>query len=356
VDETGTWRRCKTDGHTWNPSDGTAAKAHADLHRDGFGIEDIPAPPQTALERAGARALGDIDRSAAPPLLVGRISPNGHTILYGPGDAGKGLLSCWWIVQHVLGGGRVLILDFEDHPEEWARRIWGLGGAEMFEDTPIRHISPLRAGKLDWDVLVAAAGEHEATLVVVDSIAYAIPGKDPSDPDAATTYSRLIQPFGVPVLSLAHMNRMGDARYPFGSVFWHAGARITWSLVPDGEHGSKLHNRKHNNYPWQGAYMVTSDWLDDVPRNVRERTYSASLAERIAEVLKTGPASLDDVVAALNDDDSGEVVKRNSVLQALRRGLMATPRLWTTNDERWSLLSMATIGDDRTRDRHIVTA
>jgi hypothetical protein len=291
-----------------------------------------------ALERTGARSLGDIDRSPALPLIVGRISPNGHTILYGPGDAGKGLLACWWIVQHVLGGGRVLILDFEDHPEEWARRIWGIGGAEMFEDTPIRHVSPLRAGTLDWGLLRAAAREHGATLIVVDSLAYAIPGKDPSDPESATAYSRLIQPFGIPVLSLAHMNRMGDARYPFGSVFWHAGARITWSLQPDGDAGSKLHNRKHNNYQWQGAYMMTSDWLDGIPHNVNERSYAATLAERIVEALKAGPASLDDVVAALKGEDGSEPVKRNSVLQALRRGLAASPRHWTTRDERWTLL------------------
>jgi hypothetical protein len=134
------------------------------------------------------------------------------------------------------------------------------------------------------------------------------------------------------------MNRMGDARYPFGSVFWHAGARITWSLVPDGERGSKLHSRKHNNYEWRGAYMVTSDWLDGIPRNVSERSYAVTVAERIAEALKAGPATLDEVVAALNGEEDGEPVKRNSIIQALRRGLTARPQLWTVKDDRWSLL------------------
>jgi hypothetical protein len=292
----------------------------------------------SALDRAGARALGDIDRSPAPPLVVGRISPQGHTMLFGPGDAGKGLLACAWAKQHVVDGGRVLILDFEDHPEEWARRLWGLGGVDMFEGTPIRHVSPLRVGKPDWDLLTAAAAEHQASLVIVDSVAYAVPGADPSEPQAATTYSALIQQFGLPVLSLAHMNRMGDERYPFGSVFWHAGARITWSLVPDGENGSKLHNRKHNNYEWQGAFAVTSEWLDGIPRNVNERPYNITVAERIADVLRAGPASLDDIEAALASDEGGEPVKRPTIRRVLTRGLTTIPRTWTVEDEKWQLI------------------
>jgi hypothetical protein len=299
------------------------------------GWEPVTNDARTALERIGARPLGDIDRSPAPPLIVGRISPDGHTMLFGPGDAGKGLTACSWVMQHVKDGGRVLILDFEDHPEEWARRLFGLGGTEMFEGTPIRHVSPLRNGAPKWRLLVEAAREHGATLIVVDSVAYAIPGTDPSDPQAATAYSAAIQPFGVPVLSLAHMNRMGDARYPFGSVFWHAGARITWSLVPDGEHGSKLQNRKHNNYEWRGAYMVTSDWLDNIPRNVHERSYSITVSERIADVLKAGPASLDDIEASLSSDEGGEPIKRATI----RRGLTTTPKPWTVANDVWSVAS-----------------
>lgn len=295
-------------------------------------------PPMSALERAGARPLGAIDRSAAPPLLVDRISPDGHTILFGPGNAGKGLVACAWIKRHVSDGGRVLILDFEDHPEEWARRLWGLGGVDMFENEPIRHVSPLRAGKLDWPLLHQAAAEHGATLVVIDSLAYAIPGLDPSEPAAATVYGQAIQPFGVPVLSLAHMNRAGDDRYPFGSVFWHAGARVTWSLVPDGDSGAKLTSRKHNNYEWLGAYRVTSDWLDGIPRDVHERPYNVTVAERIADVLKDGPATVDELVAALASDEGGEPVKRDTLQKALRRGLTTMPRPWGVKDEKWALI------------------
>ena len=290
--------------------------------------------PNPVFEMAGARSLGDINRDAPQPLLGGRLSPDGHTILFGPGNAGKGVLASSWVTNHVQDGGRVLILDFEDHPEEWARRIWGLGGQPMMSG-PIRHVSPLTHGAPDWDLLHAVGREHRSTLVVIDSVAYAVPGKDPSLAETATAYSAVIQPFGSPVLSLAHMNRVGDMRYPFGSVFWHAGARVTWSLVPGANGESKLRNAKANNYEWQGEYVVTSEWLDDIPRAVYETRYMASVAERIEAVLATGPASLDDIVAGLAAD--GDEVKRNSVRQALRRGLLQTPKPWTVESEVWHL-------------------
>ena len=285
----------------------------------------------TLFEQTGARPLSLVDRSAPAPLMVGRISPNGHTILFGPGDAGKGLLASLWITEHVRAGGKVLILDFEDHPEEWGRRIWGLGGQDALDGVTI--VAPLSSatkdGAVDWPSLYRLREVIGSTVVTIDSVAYAIPGLDPSEAKAATTYSARIQPFGVPVLSLAHMNRMGDARYPFGSTFWHAGARMTWSLVPDGENGAKLQNRKHNNYEWQGAYAVTSDWFDDIPRNVHQTSYAVSIRGRIEDVLKLGPASLDEVVSALNADEGGEPVKRDTVKRTLNRELS---RQWTIKD------------------------
>ena len=50
---------------------------------------------------------------------------------------------------------------------------------EMFAGTPIRHVNPLCNGAPKWPLLVEASREHEATLIVVDSVAHAIPGTDP---------------------------------------------------------------------------------------------------------------------------------------------------------------------------------
>jgi len=44
------------------------------------------------------------------------------------GGVGKGTLTAWWIVNLIAGGHRVLLVDYEGHPEEWARRIYGSVG------------------------------------------------------------------------------------------------------------------------------------------------------------------------------------------------------------------------------------
>jgi hypothetical protein len=324
----------------WPAHENLTLIPNADFPAGTISATAAPAPVEGALTRVHAKPLGLINRDPAAPLLVNRLSPDGHTIIFGPGDSGKGLLASKWIVQHVQEHGRVLILDFEDHEEEWARRIFGLGGAAMLgtdADAPIFHVPPLRYGQTRWEDLYAAAQEHRSTLIAVDSVAYAIPGTDPSEAKAATAYSALIQPFGLPVLSLAHMNRQGDERYPFGSVFWHAGARITWGLKPeaDGE-TSRLTNRKHNNYPWQGAYIMSSEWYDGLPREVNERAYAMTVADRIAGVLNSVGMSVDDIVEALAEDEMGDPVKSETVSRTLRRGLKNSSRQpWTVVDGLW---------------------
>jgi hypothetical protein len=85
-------------------------------------------------------------------------------------------------------------------------------------------------------------------FVVVDSIVFAIAG-DASGSSVANEYLQAVRTFGVGSLHLAHTTkaRVTNSRrgkdaseipageqYPFGSVFWHNGARSTWNFVPVG--------------------------------------------------------------------------------------------------------------------------
>jgi hypothetical protein len=276
------------------------------------------------------------------PTLLGRLDPEEATILYGPGGIGKGTLAVSWAVQLAHDGTRVAILDYEDHPGEWARRVHALGGADAARS--ILHVSPNRAfppGPRGYAGLAGHVDAIRAELdaagvgyVVIDSAVMAAPG-DPGAPDAVQAFFAAMQRLGRPSLTLAHVNRASDYRYPFGSVFWHNLARITWSLTLDGQ-TTKLHNRKANNYPWLGAYTVEATWRDGRLGEVAERSYDATLAERIEDALRGGPATLDEIEAALAGDD-GEPLKRNSIVQALRRGLATIPRRWSKSGDHWSL-------------------
>src|SRR5438093_13773395 len=51
--------------------------------------------------REKVKRLDTIDRTPAPPLLLGYLDPLESTMLFGPGDIGKGTLACQWSVQPV---------------------------------------------------------------------------------------------------------------------------------------------------------------------------------------------------------------------------------------------------------------
>ncbi len=301
----------------------------------------------------GVRRLVDINPKPREPLALDMLDMEGHTILYGDGGSGKGV-----IAADLAGrlGKRVLILDYEDHPGEWARRVRALGG----DMDLIHHVSPLTvswhgqrgpiwAQKEDiWEL----CGTFDIEYLVIDSIVPACGAGDSLKPEAPAQYMDALQFIGRPALSLAtHEGERGPL--PVGSVFWHHLARTTWSVTKLGGEGHRilLRHRKHNNHESMGKSLLTVDWLDNLPRNVHREGYTESLSRQIADLLacpeatpKDGPhgltaARLADLLNEDLDDDEPRV-KVDSVRHALRRGLNATRKAFTVSgtgkDARWS--------------------
>lgn len=293
---------------------------------DDFAAAEYGADPMAAL---GARVLADIEAEGPTALLLGRIHAKAHTILYGTGGSRKGTLCAAWIVALVREGHRVLILDYEDHPDEWRGRVGSLGGSDPLPE--VLHVAPLSPswrgarGPL-WAQaadLRRLADAWRASIIVVDSIVVACGGADPMDPGTPARYAAGLQQIGLPALSLAHVTKEGGLAYPFGSVFWHNLARATWSLELDGAGASSiLAARKDSQHERGGRFVVEVTYREGLPAEVWERPYSAVLAERVAEVLEDGPATVPAIVDRLNDaaGDGGRV-KADSVRHALRRGL-----------------------------------
>jgi hypothetical protein len=319
----------------WDAADADAETAAALLAAAGPlpGEHAGPLPGEragpTVLELTGARVLADIPPEPPAPLLVGRIHPRAHTILYGTGGSRKGTLCAAWIVELVKLGHRVVVADYEDHPDEWRGRVGSLGGSAPL--TEVLHVAPLSPawkgvrGPL-WAQAVdlrRLADEWGATLLVVDSIVVACGGADPMDPGTPARYAAALQEIGRPVLSLAHVAKEGGLTYPFGSIFWHNLARATWSLEVDGSGAtSLLASRKVNEGERKGRFVVDVTYRDGLPGEVAERQYSAVLADRVAAALDDGPASVPAIVDRLNEDaGEGPGVKADSVRHVLRRGL-----------------------------------
>jgi hypothetical protein len=288
------------------------------------------------MARLGGIVLAEISTDPPPALLCGRLDPASHTILYGTGGVGKGTYACYLITRLVAAGHRVLILDYENHSGEWARRYRGLAGRDGSEH--VLWVAPLTSawggprGAI-WQQVTDVrdlAIEFGATYIVIDSIVPACGGSDPMDPGTVARYAGALEYLGIPVLSLAHVTKADDLRYPFGSIFWHNLARVTWSLHRDGERIILTH-RKANSYAHQGKSVVTITWFEGLPRDVAEQGYSAVVADRIADVLGGEAMFVRAIVARLNGElEEGEQpIKDDTVRAALRRGIHSDPKRFT---------------------------
>jgi hypothetical protein len=293
------------------------------------------------MARTGARCLAQVSPAPAPAPHLGFLDPDGHTILHGMGGVGKGVLTAHWMARLASDGHRVLLADYEGHPGEWARRIHGLGGADAL--AAICYVSPSSA---DWSghrgaiwtqagELRALAVEWEATYLVIDSIIPACGAIDPLKPEAAGQYAAALVRIGLPALSLAHVTKADSPAYPFGSIFWHNLARMSWSLTRDGE-TIQLVSRKANNYDRLGRFVVSATWFEGALGEVALTPYSVVLADRIAEALAAEPLTVPELVDRLNEEgaDTGESeIKADSVRHALRRGLKAG--IFACEGDRW---------------------
>jgi len=209
--------------------------------------------------------LAELSTDPPPPMLIDRLDPEGHTILFGTGGVGKGALTCEWLRKLVAEGQRPYIIDYEDHPQEWSRRLEGIGGDRSAVDIAYGLRKPLT------DMCDTFAEQIEAeghTVAVIDSVSAATMA-DTSKEETASAYAKAVAVLGVPVVSLAHVTKGKDERhvYPFGSVHWHTRARVTWSLSADAS-GLVLVRRKANNYPPQPRYNVALTFRDNILRDV----------------------------------------------------------------------------------------
>jgi hypothetical protein len=195
----------------------------------------ITAPYDNSL---GIINLADY-RDPPPNPLLGVISPEGTTVLYGDGGDGKGWVAARWASQLP---GRVAILDFEHHPTEWAYRLDRFGVTNALYVAP-----PTTLEKWATERAVRLMRTEKIDFLVIDSAMYASNVEDPYSPASALAYKRARAKLGnLPCILLAHT--AGSVDKVFGSVFWRNEARIVWRLAKDAKRQRFLECRKANNY------------------------------------------------------------------------------------------------------------
>lgn len=272
--------------------------------------------------------ISEVSNEPSRPLLLGYLEPEDHTILFGDGSVGKGVISAWWISLLVKDGMKVGIIDYEGHARfEWKPRLRCFG--IDVDDTNDSRVFIAQPMKPIWEEVEALRTEflaHGVEYLVVDSVTYACKGLEVERSTTATLYSAAINELGFPVLSLAHVTKSDPApKHPFGSVFWSNGARLTINAMKtDDLREVRLRSKKVNGRPHIEPTAVDWTWTDrlgpsEVPSQLVFRAEGGSLSGRIAVALATRPMTIAELVKEVGEDGAGDV-GIDAVTKALKRG------------------------------------
>jgi len=236
------------------------------------------------IETAAVRVLrayreGDppilLREAVAPPnsgLLLPPLVRDGEpTILFGDGSVGKSMLALAIALSlhadrgDVLGltpvaTKRVLYLDWEANDWTQRDRMQRLIGEPMPDVLYRRCVGSLRD---QVEPLKKMIRTHRVGFLVIDSVALAA-GIEPETADAANGFFDALAVLGVGAICVAHVTKSAiEQDKPFGSIFWHNGARSTWLVKKVQEHSSNvfsvgLFNKKNNNGPLHAPLGMTS--------------------------------------------------------------------------------------------------
>lgn len=214
--------------------------------------DDVPLLPLVTYP--GAQWVDDIDiPDEEPPMaLAPFVLDEGPTVVFGMGETRKSILA--QAIATSVGTGReiipgwrptvsgpVLWLDYESSRRRLARRQKLLGSA------PIMHVPCVRPVWDIADALERLATSEAVQLVVVDSIVPASAGGAVSSKDAETAarYFGAVNRIAPRSLSIGHITKDNEGTMPFGSVFFHNLARLTWRAQADKDGRVTLTNHKH---------------------------------------------------------------------------------------------------------------
>jgi hypothetical protein len=171
------------------------------------------------------------------------------TILFGDGGAAKSYLGLYLAGRLSERGVRVGLFDWELAGEDHRERLERLFPDGMPRILYARCERPLA---YEIDRLRRTVREQELEYLVYDSVAFACDGP-PEAAEIAGRYFRAVRQIGGGSLHIAHVSKGENAEQkPFGSAFWHNGARSTWyAQLAGGDSNSEnlslgLFNRKAN--------------------------------------------------------------------------------------------------------------
>lgn len=276
-------------------------------------------------EREGDPAE-DIWEIQAPPkeddfAVDGLAFPRSHpSILFGDGGSAKSYIALYIAGRLALQGVPVALFDWELSGGEHRDRFESLFRDQRPKLTYCRCERPLTS---EVDRLARVIRERKIVYAFFDSISFACDGR-PEDADTAARYFQAIRSLNVGSLHVAHVNKSEEAdKKPFGSAFWHNGARATWYVKADpGDARLDLgfYHRKSNLGPLRHpvALRIAFHKHDTIIERI-SMSDNADLAEkmsvrqRMVELLGRGSMTFMEIAEQLDE-------KVDTVRKAVKRG------------------------------------
>lgn len=230
---------------------------------------------RTAYFAAGqSQHIVDVEPSTSRYAIEGFVPDSGVTIVFGMGNSAKTYLTLdaclstvngmTWIDRFTVAAP-VLYLDYEARASTIRRRWERLANGCQIEGLHYMHGRGVAVVD-QQDAIRREIDRTKAGLVVVDSAVMAC-GGNPSDAEPVKAMFNAMNRIGVPVILIAHTDKAENDKYPFGSIFWHNGARMTWNVKridseesPDIQVG--FHNRKANDDRKQRSFGVMVRFTD----------------------------------------------------------------------------------------------
>ena len=237
-------------------------------------MDTLPGMPKPSMLSGRAEWVEDITiPDEDPPMALAPMVPDeGPAVLLGMGESHKSTIgqivatTMATRVEIVPGWrpavtGPVMWLDYENSRRRFARRQRILGHPEA----AILYVQCLRPIWDEADELARIARREGIVAVIVDSIVPAMSGSALSskDAEAAGKYFAAVNAIAPRSLSLAHVTKDGEGGMPYGSVFFHNLARLTWRARADEQKRVTLTNEKHTDGDRLPPMTLAFDW-DDV--------------------------------------------------------------------------------------------
>ena len=287
------------------------------------------------VEEAVVAAL-DHYRAGEPPILLrDAVPPDGATwllpplvlavqptIWFGDGGVGKSALALAAGLSIHMDRGDLLgvaptakrvvaYLDWEFDACEHRERMRQLVGGQMPDIVYRRCQVPLRD---DVERLNRFIRDWGIDFLIIDSVAAAC-GDEPESAAVALAFFNALRQLGCGALCIAHTTKNGSEERPFGSTFWHNGARCTWLVKKERDTSATgfiagMFNKKSNSGPLASSIGFEFDFGGDrlaISRtDIREVVGfepHIPLRERMRAALRSGAASVRDLATVLGEPE-----------------------------------------------------